>query len=49
MCQMVHIDKGAVKLLDPSSTYWWEQCKAQPGSWVHERKESIVSKFCGPD
>ena len=49
MCQMVHIDKGAVKLLDPSSTYWQEQCKAWPGSWVRERKEGIVSKFCGPD
>ena len=26
MCQMVHIEKGAVKLLDPSSAYISETC-----------------------
>ena len=41
---MVVTNKGAVRLLDPSSDYWREHCKAQPGIWVQEKSRSVIYK-----
>ena len=38
MIHTVIINKGAGKLLDPSSAYWRQQCKAGPGIWVREEQ-----------